>query len=196
MAGNLLQDFLAAHQIEPVIPPPPALQHWIKPDLQFHKVNFDAAVFRETHLAGIDVVVRDRRGKFVGAVSSPMLLTHSVAEIEALACWKAIEFATKIGLQRVIVERDSAMVINALNQNNAGLSSYSVVIEDICSLALVFESCVFAHTSQVCNSVADAIAKKTKAFRSAQVWLNDPPDDIVSLLLFDVHLTVVFYSFQ
>ena len=87
----------------------------------------------------------------------------------------------------MIFEGDLAMVINALNQNNVGLSSYDVVIEDIRSQALVFESCVFAHTSRVCNCVADAIAKKAKASRSAQVWLNCPPDDIVSLLLFDVH---------
>lgn len=71
------------------------------------------------------------------------------------------------------------MVINALNQNNAGLSSYGVVIEDIRSQVLVFESCVFAHTNRVCNCVADTIAKKAKAFRSAQVWLNCPPDDSV-----------------
>ena len=179
MAGNLLQDFLAAQQIEPVIPSPPTLQHWTKLDLQYHKVNFDAAMFREAHLAGISVVVQDWRGEFVGALSSSMLLTHSVVEMEALACRKAIEFAAEIGLQRVIFEGDSAMVINALNQNNVGLSSYSVVIEDIRSLALVFESCVFAHTSRVCNSVADAIAKKAKAFRSALVWLNGPPDDSV-----------------
>ena len=138
-------------------------------------------------MAGIDVIVQDWRGEFVGALSSPMSLTHSVAEIEALACRKAVDFAAKIGVQRVIFEGDLTMVINALNQNNAGLSSYGVVIEDIHSQALVFESCVFAHTSQVCNCVADAIAKKAKASRSAQVWLNCPPDDIVSLLLFDVH---------
>ena len=167
MVGNLLQDFLVAQQIEPVIPPPPTLQHWTKPDLHYHKVNFNAAVFREAHLAGIDVIVQDWRGEFVGALSSPMSLTHSVAEIEALACRKAVDFAAKIGVQRVIFEGDLAMVINALNQNNAGLSSYGVVIEDIHSQALVFESCVFAHTSQVCNCVADAIAKKAKTFRSA-----------------------------
>ena len=49
------------------------------------------------------------------------------------------------------------------------LSSYGIVIEDIRSQALVFEACVFAHTSRVCNCVADAIAKNAKAFRSAQV---------------------------
>ena len=187
LAGNLLQDFLAVQQMEPVLPAPPSLKHWSKPDLHHHKVNFDAAVFREAHSAGIGVIIRDWRGEFVGALSVPMLRTHSVAEMEALACRKAVEFAAEMGVQRVIFEGDSAMVINALNHNNAGLSSYGVVIDDIRSQALVFESCAFAHTNRVCNCVADAFAKKAKVSRSAQVWLNSPPVDIESLLLFDAH---------
>ena len=115
-----------------------------------------------------------------------MPLTHSVADMEALACRKAVKFAAEIGLQRVIFEGDSAMVINALNQNNAGLSSYGVVIEDIRSQALVFQSCAFTHTNRACNCVAEALAKKAKAYRSARVWFNSPPEDMVSLLLFDV----------
>ena len=78
--------------------PPPTLQHWAKPDLHYHKVNFDAIVFREVHLVGIGVIVRDWKGEFVGALSSSMSLTHSVAEMEALACRKAVEFATEIGV--------------------------------------------------------------------------------------------------
>ena len=88
------------------------------------------------------------------------------------------------------------MVINALNHNNAGLSSYGVVIEDIRSQALVFESCAFAHTNRVCNCVADAFAKKAKVSRSAQVWLNSPPVDIDSLLLFDAHWAIVAIFFN
>ena len=79
--------------------------------------------------------------------------------MEALACWKAVEFAAEIGLQRVIFVGDSAMAINALNQGSAGLSTYGVVIEDIRCQAIVFQSSVFNHA----NCVADALAKKLKA---------------------------------
>ena len=116
-----------------------------------------------------------------------MPLSHTVADIEALAYWKAVEFATEIGLQRVIFEGDSAMVINALNQGSAGLSTYGVVIEDIRCQAMVFQSSVFNRASRSCNCVADALAKKAKGSRGTQVWLNDPPKDIASFLLFNVH---------
>ena len=55
-------------------------------------------MFRDSHLAGIGVIVRDWRGEFVGALSSLMPLTHWVADMEALACRKAIDFAAEIGL--------------------------------------------------------------------------------------------------
>ena len=79
------------------------------------------------------------------------------------------------------------MVINVLNQGSAGLSTYGVVIEDISFQAMVFQSSVFNHASCSCNCVADALAKKAKGSRGTQVWLNDPPKDIASFLLFDVH---------
>ena len=56
MAGNLLQDFLAVQQIDTALPPPPTTQHWNTPDLNFHIVNFDAAMFRDSHFAGVGVV--------------------------------------------------------------------------------------------------------------------------------------------
>ncbi|KAL0009993.1 hypothetical protein SO802_005101 [Lithocarpus litseifolius] len=89
--------------------------------------------------------------------------------------------------RRVIFEGDSAMVINALNQGSAGLSTYGVVIEDIPCQAMVFQFSVFNHASRSCNCVADASAKKAEGSRGTQMWLNDPPKDIASLLLFDVY---------
>ncbi|KAL0014734.1 hypothetical protein SO802_001803 [Lithocarpus litseifolius] len=62
-AGNLLQDFLAVQQIDTASPPPHIMHHWSTPDSNYHKINFNAAMFRDSHLAGIGgVVVRDWRG--------------------------------------------------------------------------------------------------------------------------------------
>lgn len=159
LVGNLLQDFLATQELDPGVARSPILQQWRPPELNQHKVNFDAAIFRATNLAGIGVVVRGWRDEFVGALSICVPLSHTVADMEALACQKAVEFAVEIGLQRVIFEGDSAMVINALNQGSAGLSTYGVVIEAIRCQAMVFRSSVFNHASRSCNCVADAFAK-------------------------------------
>ena len=68
MAGILLQEFLA-FQAEPLTPPDPiVLQQWRPHKNNFYKVNFDAATFRSTNLAGIGVIVRDCAGKVIGAL--------------------------------------------------------------------------------------------------------------------------------
>ena len=81
-----------------------------------YKTNFNAAVFRSTNSAGVGVVVRNWRGELVGVLSAPIPLAHSVANMEALACRRAVEFATELRLQRVIFEGDSTIVINAIIQ--------------------------------------------------------------------------------
>ena len=58
LAGNLLQDFLAIQELDPVVACSPILQQWRPPELNQHKVNFDAAIFRATNSAGIGVVVK------------------------------------------------------------------------------------------------------------------------------------------
>ncbi|XP_030934503.1 uncharacterized protein LOC115959959 [Quercus lobata] len=111
MAGNMLQEFLIAEDKEPVKPLPPISHQWRPPELNQYKVNFDAAVFRTTNSAGIGVIVRDWRGELVGALwLTPSLIWR---------LWQA-----EFGLQTVVFEGDSTMVINAINQGNAGFSTY------------------------------------------------------------------------
>ena len=81
-----------------------------------YKINSDAAVFRSTNSAGVGGVVRNWRGELEGVLSAPIPLAHSVANMEALACRRAVEFATELRLQRVIFEGDSTIVINAIIQ--------------------------------------------------------------------------------
>ena len=48
------------------------MQQWHPPDPHCFKVNFDAAVFRQSSLVGIGVIVRNNVGEAVGALSSPI----------------------------------------------------------------------------------------------------------------------------
>ena len=44
----------------------------------------------------------------------PIPLSQTVAELEALACYKAVQFDMEIGIQQIIFEGDSAVVIKAI----------------------------------------------------------------------------------
>ena len=51
--------FSLLQQIDAASAPPSIMHHWSTPDLNYLKVNFNAAMFRDSHLAGIGVIVRD-----------------------------------------------------------------------------------------------------------------------------------------
>ena len=65
-------------------------------------------------MAGLGVVMHDSNGAVIGALSIPTSLGNLVAELEALACLRAVQFASEIGLTRVVFEGDSAAMIDAL----------------------------------------------------------------------------------
>lgn len=90
----------------------------------------------------------------------PISLSQTMNNMEAIACRKAVQFAKNLGLQKVIIEGDSLVVINALSQRPGCLSSYGNVIDDILVLADDFQSCEFRHVKRVCNVVANMLAKK------------------------------------
>ena len=168
-AGNLLQEFLAVQEKESAIPSPPSEQRWCPPTTDVCKVNFDAAVFRSSNSAGLGVVVRDSSGAVIGALSVPISLGSSVAELEALACLRAVQFASEMGLTRVVFEGDSAAVINALRQGLGELTCYGNMLDDIRVLVSAFQYCDFNLVKRLCNSVADAIAKKANSVVGSQV---------------------------
>ncbi|KAK9993995.1 hypothetical protein SO802_023698 [Lithocarpus litseifolius] len=170
-AGSYLQEFLQAQTKELVPPRPPPLQQWRPPDPHCLKINFDAAVFRRSSLAGIGVVVRN----------------CVVEDLEALACLKAAQFALELGITRVVFEGDSAVVINALLQGAGAFASFGNILDDIRVLSTAFQLVDFTFVSRCCNSVADTLAKNAKIFVGAQVWLHDVPADIAPLVLRDVH---------
>ena len=104
-----------------------------------------------------------------GALSIPISLGSSVAELEALACLRAVQFASEIGLTRVVFEGDSAAVINALRQGLGELTCYGNMLDDIRVLVSAFQYCDFNLVKRLCNLVADAIAKKANSVVGSQV---------------------------
>ena len=79
------------------------VHHWCPPPHARFKANFDGAIFQSSNEAGIGVVIRDHRGEIIGSLSlriPPPPLT--IAEVEALACRRAVLFAKELCLHEVL----------------------------------------------------------------------------------------------
>ncbi|XP_050241234.1 uncharacterized protein LOC126690146 [Quercus robur] len=110
-----------------------------------------------------------------------------MADLEALACLKAVQFALELGITRVVFEGDSAIVINTLLHDAGAFASFGNILDDIRMLSAVFQFVDFVFVNCRCNLVADALAKKVKLFVGVQVWLHEVPADIAPLVLHDVN---------
>ena len=144
-------------------------------------------VFHWSSLAGIGVVVSNNASEVEGALSSSIPMAQSVADLEALACLKAVQFALERGITRVVFEGDSAIVINTLLHDAGAFASFGNILDDIRMLSAIFQFVDFVFVNRCCNLVADALAKKVKLFVGVQVWLHEVPADIAPLILHDVH---------
>lgn len=131
--------------------------------------------------------MRDWRGAALRALSTPIMLSLSVADMEALMCLRTVQFAAELDLHSVIYEGDSATIISVVSQGSSSLSSFGNIIDDVRCLLPSFSSVKFIHVHHSSNLVANALAKKASTNVGCQVWRDAMPLDIVALIDFDVH---------
>ena len=150
-------------------------------------MNFDATLFKHENSAGLDAIIRDWRGANLGALSMPILLSSTIAELEALACLRVVQFAANLGLQRVIFKGDSTTIISAVSHGSSVMASFGNIIDDVRHLLPRFSFVSFNHIHRSGNVVVDALAKKASSIVGCHSWMDALPLDIAELVSFDVH---------
>nr|XP_023922049.1 uncharacterized protein LOC112033506 [Quercus suber]POE98459.1 hypothetical protein CFP56_14859 [Quercus suber] len=120
--------------------------HWLPPLPSVYKVNFDGATFQDTASVGLGVVVRDLNDLVIVALSKQIRLPPTVANLEALACRRAILFITKIGLYDVVFESDSDVILKLLTADQPCMSAFGHIIKESRSLAARLMMVSFTHT--------------------------------------------------
>nr|XP_023898594.1 uncharacterized protein LOC112010485 [Quercus suber] len=88
---------------------------WSPPPPNWYKVNKDEAVFKEQGSINVGVVIRNAKGKVMGAISKKICLPLGTIEAEAKAVEEGILLAWDLALKNVVVEGDLLAVVQALN---------------------------------------------------------------------------------
>ena len=81
-------------------------------------------------------------------------------KVEALAARRALELAMEIGLDRVILEGDSSVLIRSLQSRSRPRAQFSHLTNDISFLSSHFTSLNFSHVRRHCNKVAHSLARR------------------------------------
>ena len=108
---------------------------WWPPPHPIYKINFDGATFIDSDSTGLGVVADDSDGMFIASLSERIRLPPMVADLEALACRRAILFALELGLQDVVFEGDSEVIINHLKAGQPCLTSFGHIIKEARNLS-------------------------------------------------------------
>ncbi|XP_075670196.1 uncharacterized protein LOC142639958 [Castanea sativa] len=158
---------------------------WLPPPPSIYKVNFHGATFIDTDSAGLGVVARDLDGMVIASLSERIRLPPTIADLEALACRRAILFALEIGLQDVVFEGDSEVIINHLKANQPCMTAFDHIIEEARALSAKLRQASYSHTWRKGNTVADKLVKLAKNLYEPQVWMEDIHSNALQFVLLD-----------
>ena len=101
-----------------------------------------------------------------------------MAQVEALAVRRAVEFALEIGITSAIFEGDSDIIKKDLNGLEPSLALDRHLIQDVKLLESFFYCISFVHVHRQRNNVAYALARQALNSPSLMVWMEDVPLDI------------------
>jgi hypothetical protein len=89
------------------------------------------------------------------------------------------------GLPWVELEFDHKDLFCLLQQVGLCLALVGNLVDDIVLSKRYFKSLSFSYVTKLCNKTTCALATEVVSSLSSQVWLEDCPDCIISLVQFD-----------
>ena len=123
-------------------------------------MNYDGAIFQEQGKVGIGVVIRNLEGGVMASLSQQIPLPTIVAQVEALAVCRVVEFARELGFIRVIIEGDSESICKDLSNLSPSLALHGLLIRDAQELAHSFLKISFSHVCHQGNVVSHSLARR------------------------------------
>ena len=70
-------------------------------------------------------------GHVIAAQSQPVLALHEPATAEAMAALRAVEFCREVGINDILLEGDSLLVVKAVSDYRPSWLPYGQVLDDI-----------------------------------------------------------------
>ena len=106
------------------------------------------------------MVIRNSKGEVMASLSQQIPLPTTVAQVEAMAARRAVEFAQELGITRAIIEGDSKSICKDLLNSSPSLALHGLLIRDAQELALFFLKISFSHVFHQGNVVSHSLARR------------------------------------
>ncbi|KAK5792370.1 hypothetical protein PVK06_033484 [Gossypium arboreum] len=155
---------------------------WSPPDLGFIKLNFDATFQSDTRTSTTAVLARDYEGKIVGAETYLFTDIVDAFVAEVRACERALIFALRMGLRRLIVEGDSLTIMKKLKAKDKDKSILKTIIHHIRTLENYFEEVCYLFVTRLSNRAAHTLAMESMRRNYFGTWVDGVPISVMALV--------------
>ncbi|XP_040994321.1 uncharacterized protein LOC121240859 [Juglans microcarpa x Juglans regia] len=134
------------------------VHNWKKPEEEWLKVNWDAAVNSGEGRIGIGVLIKDHNGLVIRALHVNRSLKGNPFDAEAYGLLIAVVFCRELGLQQLCVEGDSKQVVDLMKNHTTNWSMGGCLIGDARQVLDSFTHWTVSHVFQEANSAAHCLA--------------------------------------
>jgi ribonuclease HI len=186
-ATGHLNDFRNANmkQGEGMESSPSTKAKWEAPVLDFYKANWDVAISQAENIVGIGVIIRDGQGNVIAALSQQVKSMHDPVTTEAIAARRAVEFCIEVGVQEVIFEGDSMLVVKAIQDSQPNWFPYGQIIDDIKWVMGSLRRWKIRHVKRDANKAAHELSRFATRNSDPYVWLEEPPNCILNTVILE-----------
>ncbi|RYR13322.1 hypothetical protein Ahy_B04g070381 isoform B [Arachis hypogaea] len=153
---------------------------WRPPLVGWIKCNVDAAFDKARSTGATAAIFRDHNGTLLSGINSSIVATSPLAA-EALAVRAALILSRNFQMQKVIIESDNQMLIQALKSHTT-IAEIQVILQDILHLVGGIPNCGFTWVPREANSLAHEVAKLTGHGTLRQNWIMHRPLSIRNIL--------------
>ncbi|CAL1399438.1 unnamed protein product [Linum trigynum] len=161
---------------------------WKPPPAGWRKLNVDGAANGSQCIAGAGGVLRDADSSWIGGfVSSLGLCSATMSELWSI--YHGLKLAWKLGCRTLIVESDSQLTIQLVNNRMDPLHPYAAPLAAIRLKNAQDWIVNLVHVYREGNRVADWLSKHSLVYPYGMHELETPPNELLSLLQDDLRGT-------
>ena len=111
---------------------------------------------------------------------------HTSFEVEAMAAASALQLASDLGFQEVVLEGDCQVLMHALIHDSLFLSPNGLRIDAVRSNARYFNQLHYSHVKRESNMVTHDLARFVLNVSDYVVWMKNVPPQLHSFVLADI----------
>ena len=131
---------------------------------------------------GIGMGIRESNEAVLASFSQKIPQAYKAEVIEVLAALNALSFVFELGFRSTILKGDSLELTQGLKLEERSLSPTGLLLEDVKMFANNFVRLLYSHIKRVTHS----LAKNVLCIPDFQIWMEDVPSHIISILQLDV----------